>query len=80
MRIKPTSAYENMWIYYILIVCLSVTVSTTNPTRAGLGMSQGIRSEWPATNRLSQGTATRFVTVVNRQGNVPKFLILTDMR
>lgn len=55
MRIKPTSVYENMLIYYILIACLRVTVSTINPTGADLGMNQGIRGERP-TNRLSYGT------------------------
>ena len=38
--------------------CLSATLSTTNPTWTDPGSNPGLRSERPATNRLSHGTAT----------------------
>jgi hypothetical protein len=37
----------------------SATLSTTNPTWIELGANPGLRSERPATNRLSHGTATK---------------------
>jgi hypothetical protein len=36
----------------------SATLSTTNPTWIDSGANPGLRSERPATNRLSHGTAT----------------------
>jgi hypothetical protein len=37
--------------------CLSVTLSTTNPTWTDPGSKPGLRGERPAANRLSHGTA-----------------------
>jgi hypothetical protein len=37
--------------------CPSVNLSTTNPTWTEPGSNPGLRSEGPATNRLSHGTA-----------------------
>jgi hypothetical protein len=37
--------------------CPSATLSTTNPTCTDQGANPGLRSERPATNRLSHGTA-----------------------
>jgi hypothetical protein len=37
--------------------CPSATLSTINPTWTDLGSNPGLRSERPATNRLSHGTA-----------------------
>jgi hypothetical protein len=37
----------------------NATLSTTNPTWIDPGANPGLRSERPATNRLSHGTAAR---------------------
>jgi hypothetical protein len=39
----------------------SVTLSTTNPTWIDPGAMPGLRGERPATNRLSHGTALKFL-------------------
>jgi hypothetical protein len=47
-RVKPTTRRKT---------CPSATLSTTNPTWTDLGSNPSLRSERPATNRLSLGTA-----------------------
>jgi hypothetical protein len=47
-REKPTTRRKT---------CPNATLSTTNPTWTDPGSNPGLRSERPATNRLSHGTA-----------------------
>jgi hypothetical protein len=42
--------------------CPSATLSTTNPTWTDLGLNPGLRGERLATNRLSHGTAYRYIS------------------
>lgn len=41
--------------------CPSATISTTNPTRTGLGSNPGLCSDRTATNRLNHSTALQIV-------------------
>jgi len=50
MRIKPTSAYENMWIYYVRVVVnlLHVSVTSCDNLQEGVFFSQGILQLQPS--------------------------------
>jgi hypothetical protein len=43
--------------------CLSVTLSTTNPTWTDLSTNPGLCGEKPATNHLSYGTANQLIYI-----------------
>jgi hypothetical protein len=47
--------------------CPSANMSTANPTWIDPGANPGLRVERPATNRLSLGTALKFLVILNRE-------------